>query len=114
VPLLLITSLFFLWARRLNLCQSFNSVGAVVTPVIGAAFILTNTESVSVEEASSVKVPYLLIARIFLAVAALIYFTRFPEITPEVAPGDLPPAQPSLRQALQYPHLVRGVLAQFL
>src|SRR6266571_5826860 len=29
--------------RRLNLSQSFNAVGAVVTPVIGAAFILTNT-----------------------------------------------------------------------
>ena len=100
--------------RRLNLCQSFNSVGAVVTPVIGAAFILTDTQSVSVEEANSVKVPYLLIAGVFLAVAALIYFTRFPEITPEVADGDLPPAQPRLRQALEYPHLVRGVVAQFL
>src|SRR6516225_5495295 len=80
--------------RRLNLCQSFNSVGAVVTPVIGAAFILTNTQSVSVEEANSVKVPYLLIAGVFLAVAALIYFTRFPEITPAAAHGDWPPAQP--------------------
>src|SRR6185437_318031 len=27
--------------RRLNLAQSFNSVGAVLTPIIGAAFILT-------------------------------------------------------------------------
>src|SRR5437588_1863620 len=27
--------------RRLNLAQSFNSVGAVVTPLIGAAFILS-------------------------------------------------------------------------
>src|SRR6201988_1340692 len=27
--------------RRLNLAQSFNSVGAVVTPIIGAAFILS-------------------------------------------------------------------------
>src|ERR1700756_3746202 len=30
--------------RRLNLAQSFNSVGAVVTPVIGAAFILSGIE----------------------------------------------------------------------
>src|SRR5690349_4127250 len=30
--------------RRLNLAQSFNSVGAVLTPVIGAAFILTNIQ----------------------------------------------------------------------
>jgi len=30
--------------RRLNLAQSFNSVGAVITPVIGAAFILSGVE----------------------------------------------------------------------
>src|SRR5437764_8783194 len=46
--------------RRLNLAQSFNSVGAVVTPVIGAAFILTNTHSAN--EADTVKTPYLVIA----------------------------------------------------
>src|SRR5882762_7257845 len=31
-------------ARRLNLAQSFNAVGALVTPVLGAAFILTTNE----------------------------------------------------------------------
>src|SRR6516165_6272796 len=66
--------------RRLNLAQSFNSVGAVVTPIIGAAFILTNTPfaagETSAVEANTVKVPYLVIAGIFLAVAAMIYFTR--------------------------------------
>src|SRR3989475_9025861 len=30
--------------RRLNLAQSFNSVGAVVTPIIGRAFILSGIE----------------------------------------------------------------------
>src|SRR6266704_3384958 len=30
--------------RRLNLAQSFNAVGAVVTPIVGAAFILTLTQ----------------------------------------------------------------------
>jgi len=30
--------------RRLNLAQSFNSVGAVVTPIVGAAFILSGVE----------------------------------------------------------------------
>src|SRR5437764_2538104 len=63
--------------RRLNLAQSFNSVGAVVTPVIGAAFILTNTHSAN--EADTVKTPYLVIAAIFLAVAAIIYFTHLPD-----------------------------------
>ena len=30
--------------RRLNFAQSFNSVGAVVTPIFGAAFILSGVE----------------------------------------------------------------------
>jgi FHS family L-fucose permease-like MFS transporter len=95
--------------RRLNLAQSFNSVGAVVTPVIGAAFILTNTESQAAQtaEANTVRIPYLIIASIFLAVAAMIYFTKLPEVQ-----DDAPEPQ-KLREVWKHPHLVRGVLAQF-
>jgi len=95
--------------RRLNLAQSFNSVGAVVTPVIGAAFILTNTESQAAQtaEANTVRIPYLIIACIFLAVAAMIYFTKLPEVQ-----DDAPEPQ-KLREVWKHPYLVRGVLAQF-
>jgi FHS family L-fucose permease-like MFS transporter len=95
--------------RRLNLAQSFNAMGAVITPVIGAAFILTNTESQSaqMDEASTVRIPYLIIASIFLAVAAMIYFTKLPEVQ-----DDAPEPQ-KLREVWKHPHLVRGVLAQF-
>ena len=95
--------------RRLNLAQSFNSVGAVVTPVIGAAFILTNTQSQSaqMDEASTVRIPYLIISSIFLAVAAMIYFTKLPEVQ-----DDAPEPQ-KLREVWKHPYLVRGVLAQF-
>src|SRR5438105_6497590 len=67
--------------RRLNLAQSFNSVGAVVTPLIGAAFILSGvthskTAAMSpielttyrVAEANAVKMPYLVITFLFLCV----------------------------------------------
>lgn len=95
--------------RRLNLAQSFNAMGAVVTPVIGAAFILTNTESQSAQtaEANTVRIPYLIIASIFLAVAAMIYFTKLPEVR-----DDAPEPQ-KLREVWTHPYLVRGVLAQF-
>ena len=81
--------------RRLNTAQSFNAVGAVVTPFIGAAFILSGIENTKAQyaamspeqlqayrayEASMVRVPYLVIAGIFLAVAALIYFSNLPEV----------------------------------
>src|SRR3984885_4330658 len=81
--------------RRLNLAQSFNSVGAVVTPIVGAAFILSGIEYTAAQlaamtteqldaysalEASRVKGPYLGITAIFLIVAALIYFAKLPEV----------------------------------
>src|SRR5215467_11022967 len=78
--------------RRLNLSHSFNSVGAVVTPIIGAAFILTNTRYAAGEaptaEANTVRVPYLILAAIFLAVAAMIYFTRLPDVGQERESAD--------------------------
>src|SRR2546423_10832823 len=82
--------------RRLNLAQSFNAVGAVVTPFVGAAFILTASQYSSLQlsamspeqlqayqiaEANTVKGPYLVISGIFLLVAVLIYFSRLPEIS---------------------------------
>jgi FHS family L-fucose permease-like MFS transporter len=104
--------------RRLNLSQSFNSVGAMVTPMIGAAFILTNTRDapgqVAAVEANTVKVPYLVIAGIFLAVAAMIGFTRLPEVAPAVSQPASPEVRPKLRELWQHGHLVRGVLAQLL
>jgi FHS family L-fucose permease-like MFS transporter len=101
--------------RRLNLSQSFNSVGAVVTPIIGAAFILTNTRYSAGEaltaEANTVRVPYLIIAAIFLAVAAMIYFTRLPDVGHERESAGF---RPRLRDLSQHSHLVRGVVAQLL
>src|SRR6266446_9453160 len=81
--------------RRLNLAQSFNAVGAVVTPIIGRAFILSGIEysasqlsamtseqsaAYSALEASRVRGPYLAITALFLLVAALLYFAHLPEI----------------------------------
>ena len=81
--------------RRLNLAQSFNAVGAVVTPFIGAAFILsaleysrekltamTPTEMAAYRTAvvSTVRTPYLVIAGLFLAYAVVIFFSQLPEV----------------------------------
>jgi FHS family L-fucose permease-like MFS transporter len=84
--------------RRLNLAQSFNAVGAWVTPFIGAAFILSRVDhsrtqlqemtpsalrAYQAAEASTVKTPYLVVTGLFLAVAALIYFADLPEVREE-------------------------------
>jgi FHS family L-fucose permease-like MFS transporter len=63
-------------------------------------------------EASTVKIPYLVIAGIFVAVAALIYFSHLPEIRESETQSETQP-QTNLRGVLGQGHLVKGVLAQF-
>ena len=114
--------------RRLNLAQSFNSVGAVLTPIIGAAFILTGVEysraqlaamtpaqlqAYEISEAATVKVPYLVIAGLFLAVAALIFLAHLPEVREEGESEKDVLNRPGLRGLWPYKHLLKGVLAQF-
>ena len=114
--------------RRLNFAQSFNSVGAVVTPVFGAAFILSGVEysrtqlsamtsaqlqAYEVAEANTVKGPYLVIAALFLAVAALIFFSQLPEVRDADDAQATPNAVEGLRGLWPYKHLLKGVLAQF-
>jgi FHS family L-fucose permease-like MFS transporter len=116
--------------RRLNLAQSFNAVGAVVTPIIGRAFILSGIEysasqlsamtpeqsaTYSALEASRVRGPYLAITALFLLVAALLYFAHLPEIR-EVSGETLLEPQNAPRKRWEiwrYKHLVKGVVAQF-
>ncbi len=112
--------------RRLNFAQSFNSVGAVITPIVGAAFILTGVEysraqlsamtsaqfhAYEIAEASTVKVPYLVICGLFLFVAVLIYLAHLPEVREEGEPGRN--GASGLRGLLPYKHLLIGVVAQF-
>ncbi len=120
--------------RRLNLAQSFNAVGAVVTPLIGRAFILSGVEyssaalaamrpeqwlAYSSSEAARVKGPYLAITGLFLFVAMLIYFAHLPEI--HESASSLERGADSTRQKIgqemksigHHKHLIKGVAAQF-
>jgi FHS family L-fucose permease-like MFS transporter len=116
--------------RRLNLAQSFNAVGAVVTPIIGRAFILSGIEysanqlsamtpeqsvAYSTLEASRVRGPYLVITALFLFVAALLYFAHLPEVreVSAAAPSESEAAPRDHWAILRYKHLVKGVIAQF-
>ncbi len=112
---------------RLNAAQSANSVGAVITPIIGATFILSGADAASTNvagmgpqqleaframEAGMVRGPYLVIAAIFLFVAFLFWWVQLPEVAEE--PSD--ESGGALRHSgiLAHRHLVRGVVAQFL
>jgi FHS family L-fucose permease-like MFS transporter len=114
--------------RRLNFAQSFNAVGAVVALLVVGPRILSATvpsadalarlstselQAYRGAQTATVRVPYLVIAGIFLAVAALIYFAHLPEIREAAAPDEAG-ASASWKGVLSHKHLVRGVIAQFL
>jgi MFS transporter, FHS family, L-fucose permease len=113
--------------RRLNLAQSFNAAGAVMIALVGSRFILSGIEHTSAElaamspaqllayrvsEANMVKGPYLVITGVFLFVAVLIFFTPLPEIQ-EFQSRESGADQVKLSGAIAFPHLVKGVAAQF-
>jgi FHS family L-fucose permease-like MFS transporter len=111
--------------RRLNLAQSFNAVGAVCAMLLGlfilsgkeitqqqrAAFSAAQEQAYRTAQASSVRVPYALIACIFVVVAVLIITMHLPEVSEKGAQVD---EKASWKRVLQQGHLVKGVLAQFL
>jgi FHS family L-fucose permease-like MFS transporter len=110
-------------ARRLNTAQAFNALGAVITPILGAKFILSGVEHTKEElatmapsaieawrttEASGVKEPYLVITAIFVLVGVMIALSKLPEVSePGVGSGR------GLASAWRHAHLRRGVFAQF-
>lgn len=110
-------------ARRLNTAQAFNALGAVITPILGARFILSGVEHKGADlssmtpaaveawratEAAGVKGPYLVITSIFVLVGIMIAFSKLPEVhEPGVGSGR------GLAAAWKHAHLRRGVYAQF-
>ena len=118
--------------QRLNLAQSFNATGAFLVALLGSKFILSGIEYSSAQqaamspkellnyrvwEANLVKTPYLVITGIFLFIAVLIFLTKLPEIQESKAarPQDARSGEAyvKLSGALEFPHLLKGVLAQF-
>src|ERR1700731_577611 len=114
--------------RRLNFAQSFNAVGAVLSPILGRTFILTGIEYAPAQiaamsaaqlgayraaEASTVKGPYLMIAAIFVVVAVLIQLAHLPDVQETVAEGGAAGMEKSAESVLSHAHLVKGVIAQF-
>lgn len=114
--------------RRLNFAQSFNAVGAVLSPIIGRTFILTGVENTPAQiaamsaaqleayraaEAGTVKGPYLLIAAIFVVVAVLIQLAHLPEMQETAAETRVVSVKRNSESVLSHAHLVKGVVAQF-
>jgi FHS family L-fucose permease-like MFS transporter len=108
---------------RLNLSQTFNGLAAAMAPVIGARIILTKgytddqlkvmTDSARkvalAAEASSVKMPYFILATILVIIAIAFALTKLPKIQQT----EEHPTSASIWHAFKHKHLSWGVAAQF-
>ncbi|MEQ7799492.1 L-fucose:H+ symporter permease [Pedobacter sp. ASV1-7] len=110
---------------RLNLAASFNGLAAMVAPFIGSMFILSGKShtqdellamtdvarnSYFMEEAASVKMPYIILGVVLVAIAIIFYFVNLPEIKTKSTDGI---AKGSFFGALRHRHLRWAVVAQF-
>lgn len=113
--------------HRLNLAASFNGLAAMVAPVVGTTFILSgrsysetelaamsesNRLAYLLHEASSVKMPYLILSLILLVVALVFLFVKLPEIQGEKKEGEKV-QNSGLFAVLRHKHLSFSVIAQF-
>lgn len=114
--------------RRLNFAQSFNAVGAVLSPIVGRTFILSGVEyspaqiaamsaaqldAYHAAEASAVKGPYVIMAGIFVLVAVLIQLAHLPDVHDPATAATTTGVEANSGTVLSRRHLVKGVIAQF-
>ena len=116
-------------SARLNFASAFNALGAVLTSLIARTFILSGVQKTAVEidamsveqldayrlfEASTVKGPYILLGFIFVLIAALIYFSRIPEIKEQAEENTVSNEQNKNGSSFfKHPNLYLGVLGIF-
>jgi FHS family L-fucose permease-like MFS transporter len=113
--------------KRLNFSQSFNGLAAFIAPAYIGPMILSGKNLSKVEmdamapaelhtyllaEAASVKMPYLILGLIILAVAVVFYFSNMPDVKEEEE-GKEGAEGASFGGALKSMKLRWGIVAQF-
>lgn len=115
-------------SSRLNLTQAFNSLGTTIGPPLGGWLILKgaektveNTDKMTplmlqayrIQQAATVKFPYLAIALALVLLALAIWFYKFPRLD---ATQDYRPSKAGEKghSMWRYPHVVLGAVAIFV
>lgn len=113
-------------SSRLNLAGGFNSVGTAIAPYLGGLFILSATalkpEAIQVlsiaeqtayrlQEAASVKVPYLILTAMLIGLAIIMWRVKLPVVQSIVAEHN---SMESYRKALSFRQLRLGAIGIFM
>lgn len=93
-------------SSRLNMTQAFNSLGTTIAPIIGAKLIFAKVAETSGSSLEVVKLPYIGLAVLLLALAVIIKLSKLPSVAGEKIEKGL--------GVLKFSHLTLGVLAIFM
>lgn len=114
--------------RRLNLAQSFNGLGAFISAMFLSKLVLSGQnftrdtipadypggwEGYIQMETDSMKLPYLILALVLIAVAVLLIIVNLPKVGDEQDEDNSRKARLIDFSTLKRPHLRWGVIAQF-
>jgi len=112
-------------SKRLNLAASFNGLAVTLAPLLGGVFILSGVNHTPeqlaamtdatraaylLEEASSVKLPYIILGTVLVLVAILFYFMHLPSMKSQPTETEV---KPGFFSVLKFKHLSWAVVAQF-
>lgn len=110
---------------RLNLAASFNGLAAMLGPVLGGIFIFSGINytpeemtampeatkaAYLLEEASAVKLPYIILGSVLILVAILFCFMHLPSMKSKQTENEV---KPGFFSVLKFSHLSWAVVAQF-
>lgn len=99
--------------QRINFAQSFNAVGAMVGPLLGAHFLLSAGHNPG-EELFSVKQLYMYIGAVIAVIAIAFAMVKVPPVTdPHDGPSDQDGVVTVRKKLYQQKHFVFAVMAQF-
>ena len=101
-------------SSRLTMTQAFNALGTTVAPFFGALLILNEAADALSAQASAeaVQMPYVFLAAMLLALAAIFSWLKLPNLSP-VEEEEKPQDEVS-GSAWQYRHLVLGAVGIFV
>jgi len=97
--------------QRINFSQTFNAIGAIIGPMLGGFFILSDVNTGHTQtDLTSVKMLYAAIGSVVLLIAIAFWFVRVPPLHEHVSANG---KDRSYRELFQYRHFRWAVLAQF-
>lgn len=99
-------------SSRLTMTQAFNSLGTTIAPFFGALLILDSAAQTVTKDATSVQLPYLMLAASFVLLAIVFAILNLPKI--EQTQEEPKAAKSGLFDALQDKRLALGVVAIFV